>query len=1469
MALNIWAQPSGFSFGTLPEQVSVNLPLPLVPAAGYGGLPPPSYDGTGHHPNFPLRNSAGSSFTRYPVNSYIDGMHVMRTDLPNARTISNQVIWDQVNGGETLDPTGYSGFMYAWGQFITHELASERTGGANISVIVPAGDTNLTPGSSIPVSRAQVAAGTGINGIAALPINDVTGWVDGSVVYGIAYPPGVTPVSGFTNPVLLREGGSNATTGKLLTSANGRYGPIDPTTGQFIFGDPRGAENPDLMSVQTLFIREHNWHATRLAQLHPTWSGEQIYQRARSIVIAEEQVITYKEWLPKVIGATAIPAYTGFKPDTDASIKIEFAAAALRFGHSIVSGAQDRIDEQGNVTEALTLAQAFFLTPTQFERNGGADGFLRKLAADVSNKLDVYIIEDLRNLLNDPPAAMDLAATNIQRGRDLGLPSLNQMRTALGLPPYTAFNQITSDTTVSTALQTAYTNINNIDLWVGGLAENRVVGAMVGETFRTILIEQFTKLRDGDNQWYENQPWAPGDITWLRNTTLADIILRNTDTIKIQSDVFVAVERADLISGVVTSAVARTNSVDIPATNTVPFNLNVISGELPPGLILQGNTIIGSPYITQGTPTYNFCIRASNGTDFADRTFTIQVDGANPPEFVTPAGKLAIGPAHQLYALDSSYIDYQLEAFDLNVTLGQTLKFFIASGDGRLPPGLTLSDNGNISGYIIPQLILTPIMGTGEFDQAYYDISGYDFAQIPTDGFDSYNYDKVFFDYNQPSVLPKSLNANYQFRVTVTDGITFAQRVFRIFVIGNDEFRADTTARDGFAGGFTADSTFLRSPAWLSKSNLGTFRSNNYLTVPVSLYDNSGVIFRLETTNCEVSAVTRRIALGDNGLGNTHLSITNVNGVPKFGQYLTFDNFLDGATGKVYQISAVDNILIPVNGTLTSGSNAITNVTNFLNLSVGSTVTGVGIPNGTTITAVYKSLNSIILSNNVRISTSTTVNVTLADYYRLTLTSPLQIEVPDLTSFYIGSLSELPDGTSFDINTGEVYGRVPYLPSVTTTYTFTITAVRFSTNINDQVTSFKTFNITILGSITSQMTWVSPDNLGSIPANYESTLRVTATNNIADSVVLYTLTGGSLPPGMSLGSDGELIGMPNQFYNASSGELGVTTFYDIDSHGHRFSNQTFDGGGTTVDRQFTFTVTANDQYQYSALPKTFTLTVTTPNTLPFSNIYAKPFLSMDQRGIWHDFINDTTIFLPENIYRPTDPAFGIQTNLNMLVYAGIQTETAGAYVAAMGVGFKKKRFAFGAYTSAVAVDPTTNQSVYEVVYVSMIDPLERNGKHLSLVERTNYPEPVAITVDETIDNTQFKITTDSNAYEAGTPNVVNYYPNSITNWQTRLSQTTDHFDINGNSISAASERNYLPLWMRSIPSGSKEQLGYVLCVPICFCKPGTSQIILSKIKNSGFSFNNIDFTVDRFTITAVTGYTSDKYLIFKNDRITV
>jgi len=569
---------------------------------------PPGFDGQNHNPLRPLVNSVAQPFGRYGTARYLDGIYTMVPGV-NPRTISNIVV---AGHGEDPDPTGFSGWLYAWGQFLTHDLEFAREGTINIDVIVPAGDTGLTPGSHIPVRRNAVALGTGPGTtVPATPINDVTGWLDASVVYGIAYPPGVPQgPTAFANPVDLREGGQQATTGKLLTSLNGLYPPKN-ISGRYFVGDPRGTENPDLLSCHVLMIRDHNWHVDRLTSLSPDVDGEHLYQRARSLVIAEMQKITYDEWLPKIVGP--IPAWTSFNPNIDATTKIEFSAAALRFGHSIVSNALDRIDEQGNVTEALALADAFFLTPAEFERNGGADGFMRKLAADVSNKLDVHIVDDLRNLLDDPPAALDLAATNIQRGRDLGLGTLNQTRIALGLVPYEQWNQITSDPALQAALSTAYGDIQNVDLWIGGLAEDRVTGAMVGQTFRTILVDQFTRLRDGDSFWWENKQWSPEDRALLDNTTLAGLILRNTNTIKIQNDVFTAVERADLYNGLVPSA----TPIVVPNIPPAAFNTTFDGG------------------VTTFDKRFSFTVKARDSVNFAEitKTFYINVIADNTKTF--------------------------------------------------------------------------------------------------------------------------------------------------------------------------------------------------------------------------------------------------------------------------------------------------------------------------------------------------------------------------------------------------------------------------------------------------------------------------------------------------------------------------------------------------------------------------------------------------------------------------------------------------------------------------------------------------------------------------------------------------------------------------------------------------------------------------------------------------------------------
>jgi heme peroxidase len=308
-------------------------------------------------------------------------------------------------------------------------------------------------------------------------------------------------------------------------------------------GDVRAQENPALTALQTLFVREHNYQVDQLAAQHPDWDGNHLYQKARAIVGAEIAHITYDEFLPKLLGPDLLNAYQGFDPSADPRITEEFAGAAFRFGHSIVSDDTERLDNLGNLTgPELELRKAFFLPADEFNAFGGADGFLRHLAADPAQTMDGRIVEGLRNFLFDPPVGMDLAAINIQRGHDLGLGTMNETRSALGLTPYTTFEQLTTDPDTLAALKATFTSVDQVDLWTGGLSEHHMAGAMIGETFGTIIANQFEALRDGDQFYFENQ-LDPTTVAMVKATSLSDIMERDTDTDVMQADAFLTAER--------------------------------------------------------------------------------------------------------------------------------------------------------------------------------------------------------------------------------------------------------------------------------------------------------------------------------------------------------------------------------------------------------------------------------------------------------------------------------------------------------------------------------------------------------------------------------------------------------------------------------------------------------------------------------------------------------------------------------------------------------------------------------------------------------------------------------------------------------------------------------------------------------------------------------------------------------------
>jgi hypothetical protein len=158
-----------------------------------------------------------------------------------------------------------------------------------------------------------------------------------------------------------------------------------------------------------------------------------------------------------------------------------------------------------------------------------------------------------------PPGAggLDLASLDIQRGRDHGLADYNTMRADFGLAKVTSFGQISSDPLVQAALASVYPSVDDIDAWIGAMAEDHLPGSSVGPLVAAIVTDQFRRLRDGDRFYFENDAaFSAEEIATIRNTTLADIMTRNAAMIPGQPIGFQAIpEPSTVVLAVVAIAV--------------------------------------------------------------------------------------------------------------------------------------------------------------------------------------------------------------------------------------------------------------------------------------------------------------------------------------------------------------------------------------------------------------------------------------------------------------------------------------------------------------------------------------------------------------------------------------------------------------------------------------------------------------------------------------------------------------------------------------------------------------------------------------------------------------------------------------------------------------------------------------------------------------------------------------------------
>lgn len=484
-------------------------------------------DASGNHRNDHALGTPDQPLIRLCPADYADASgEPAGANRPSAREISNAIV-AQTETAENL--RGATDFLWQWGQFVDHDLDETPTvePAEAFDIPVPASDPWFDPSATgtatIPLNRSYYEEIDGLR----QQVNGITAYIDASNVYG----------SDDTRAYALRRldgSGMLKTTrsdhGDLLPYNEGGFANApDEAPNWFLAGDVRANEQAALTAMHTLFVREHNHWARQFRDANPSAAEDDTYEFARMMVGAEIQHITYREFLPLLLGPEAIPPYQGFREEVDPTIANEFAAAAYRFGHSLLPAIIRRIGPDGSSIEAgdLPLAQAFF-DPSIIEENG-IDSLLRGLASQRCQELDGMMVDDVRNFLFGPPGAggFDLASLNIQRGRDHGMPSYNQVRRQLGLPPARSFRDLNPDREVQQRLASVYRNVNDIDLWVGGLCEPHLPGAMVGPVFHRILRDQFIRVRDGDRFFYEGA-LAPELLRMIGDQSLATIIRRNT-----------------------------------------------------------------------------------------------------------------------------------------------------------------------------------------------------------------------------------------------------------------------------------------------------------------------------------------------------------------------------------------------------------------------------------------------------------------------------------------------------------------------------------------------------------------------------------------------------------------------------------------------------------------------------------------------------------------------------------------------------------------------------------------------------------------------------------------------------------------------------------------------------------------------------------------------------------------------------
>ena len=958
-------------------------------------------------------------------------------------------------------------------------------------------------------------------------------------------------------------------------------------------------------------------------------------------------------------------------------------------------------------------------------------------------------------------------------------------------------------------------------------------------------------------------------------------------------------------------------NIVLPLISGVVAEVELISGSIPAGTRLESNTIVGTIYEVAYDTIFNAVFRATDDTGFQDCTIEFVVTGPDSPNWQTTEGLLAVGSNNSLFILDNEVIDYQLVATDTDLSTGAVLSYFIADGDGVLPPGIIMSNTGKLTGTTEPLLSLDKRSAGGQYDATPYG-EVMDYAVLSSNGYSSFYYDSVDYDLSEATSNPRKLNRYYPFAVTVSDGESFVRREFKIYLVGDDYLKADNTIMQSSTGVFTADNTNVRTPVWITPKDLGFKRANNYTTIYLEIVDNwtleGVVVYTLEDVNDDLTkselppgmlldsqtgevlgripyqpAITqsykftvratrittdldtvtifanfyedvlsgntsfkinkidltgnidgtndlfelvgKKILLGNNQYKVTNVDARNIaydiifveetlvpsinlslsktatvgqdhffvgrlsesdkskyaNRILKFSNTETYtintftpyiewqvtqttsnDPFLPAKAPRIMKLNenyyVGDYIIHAVesggNGYIYKCTTAHTATAQVDGFGANVLVDGIVQINfiGANWTQVAETLETLSVDDRLTATKQSlqaefygTAYITVVDSHnwRIRVPSTAYSRIKsNIQNFFSGEDSSDIDVTlirdnedkitldknlTSQLNNGRNIGIALFAKD-----NFFKNLIVASSDVIDIPSTAKTFDIKIIGEIDSEIKWITPAALGSINANFTSNLKLVAETTVPDTAMIYSVKSGKLPFGLILNYDGEIIGSARQFGTAD--KPGLTIFED--------KAVTWDGklpGDTTFDRSYKFTVDARDRFGYSAIEREFTLKVSDLDNVQYTDIYMRPMLSDLQRKYVKDFVSNPEVFTPSKIYRPGDATFGIQSNLDMLVYAGVEATTMNKFVAAAAKGHKRKKYALGEIKSAVAKTSATSDTIYEVVYIDVKDPANSTVANKKTAVSFGIESKEKITVD----SIQYAVLDDATRFGAG------------------------------------------------------------------------------------------------------------------------